>query len=301
MSYVDRLSDDACAIFLFHGVVERSDYAVRNYTRKHLPLAEFRDLIASLKAAGQPLSMDQVLHHSLTGAPFPKRSFAITFDDGFRNNLTVAAPVLTEMQVPATFYVSTDLVESKAMSWIDRIELCLEATPRGTVRLPWRADPWVFDSAEGRKDLLRDIRRVVKSDPSIDVPALISGIYRDCGLTEVFTSDDPLDQKLSWAEVGELAASPLFIVGGHSHTHPILSFLSPEKLAYELDTSLDLLARKAGVPADHYSYPEGLAHCYSPEVIAALKQRGVRCCPTAEDGVNPPGTDPFLLKRIMVG
>ncbi len=69
---------------------------------------------------------------------------------------------------------------------------------------------------------------------------------------------------------------------------------------YELDTSLNLLKEKAGVGPKHYSYPEGQENCFSEEVINVLKSRGVRCSPTAIDGVNTTGVDPFRLMRVSV-
>jgi hypothetical protein len=68
----------------------------------------------------------------------------------------------------------------------------------------------------------------------------------------------------------------------------------------EIKTSVDLLAQKAGVYSPHYSYPEGLAHCYSDEVIDTLKIYGVICCPTAIDGINQVINDLFHLYRITV-
>ena len=88
--------------------------------------------------------------------------------------------------------------------------------------------------------------------------------------------------------------------GGHSHTHPILSFLASDDLNYELNMSISLMWQMAGIDSTHYSYPEGLAHCYSDVVIHELKQRGVRCCPTAMPGKNSLEADPFKLFRIMV-
>ena len=97
-----------------------------------------------------------------------------------------------------------------------------------------------------------------------------------------------------------MAGDALFTVGGHSHTHAILSFLDDDALDAEIDTSLRLLAERARIKARHYSYPEGLRHCYSDRVIRHLKKRAIRCCPTAEDGVNDHRTDLFRLKRITV-
>lgn len=300
MSYADRLSEDGLCIFLFHGVVERSDYEVRNYNRKHLEHETFAVILSQLEKRGRPVSMEEVIHYHKTGKPFPPRAFAVTFDDGFANNVDLAAPILADLGIPATFYVTSGFVEGNRMSWIDRIEWAFEATPMATVRLPWADGPVAFATPEEKRTVLDDIRRNVKSDQGMDVNGLASGLQRQCGLPETWTSDDPLDRKLTWRQVQELAEHPMFTVGGHSHSHAILSFLDDDGLAEELDVSIALLRDEAGVECRHYSYPEGLSYCYSDAVIDALQARGVMCCPTAEDGVNHPGVDLFHLKRIPV-
>jgi peptidoglycan/xylan/chitin deacetylase (PgdA/CDA1 family) len=296
MSPADRLREDRFVIFLFHGVIECQTHAVRNYTRKHLEAETFAAILRTLLAAGgKPVSMDAIAERQ----SLPPKAFAVTFDDGFLNNLTVAAPILADLGIPATFYVTTDFIASNRMSWIDRIEYVLEPAPPGALSLPWAVRA-PFDDDATKRLLLSEIRQRVKSDRRIEPDRLASDIQRQLTGAEAWSSADPLDQKMSWAEVAELAAIPGMSVGGHSHTHAILSFLSPEALAAELDTSLTLLRERAGIGPRHYSYPEGLAHCHSPAVIAALQARGVVICPTAEDGDNDHATDLFRLKRIMV-
>jgi peptidoglycan/xylan/chitin deacetylase (PgdA/CDA1 family) len=104
---------------------------------------------------------------------------------------------------------------------------------------------------------------------------------------------------MTWAQVKEWCADG-FLIGGHSHTHAILSFLSQPQLDREIDLSLEMLRDKSGIATSHYSYPEGLEHCYSENVIRSLKARGITCSPTAIDGTNRPGADPFHLRRVMV-
>jgi peptidoglycan/xylan/chitin deacetylase (PgdA/CDA1 family) len=298
MTYEDRLQDGQLAIYLFHGVTLPHGCRIRNYTRKHLELDYFASVIRRLKANGNAVSMEQVRRCYEEGEQLPPRAFAITFDDGFQNNLTVAAPLLAEERVPATFYVTTGFIDSNRMGWIDRIEFAVETRTKGALRLPWGERQ--FDGDDERRELLNEIRVRVKRDPQMDNDALASDIQQQLGQPVTFTSDHPLDRKLTWKETSELAADPLFIVAGHSHTHRILEYLDDQALADELDTSLRLLREKAGIVSHHYSYPEGLSFCYSDRVIAALQARGTRCCPSAEDGVNAPGTDLFRLKRIMV-
>jgi peptidoglycan/xylan/chitin deacetylase (PgdA/CDA1 family) len=299
--YVERLTPNDLAIFLFHGVVESSDSPVRNYTKKHLERDFFEKLIAALKSEGNALSLDQVIEHHSNHTPYPPRAFAITFDDGFENNYSIAAPVLRKFGVPATFYVSTHLVEHNSMSWIDRIEFGIEKVQSGEIKPPWLGGGvWSFSSSADKIKFLTYLRKHVKADPAIDTDTLVTDIFAQLGLEEVRSSHHPLDQKLSWDQVKALHEDPLFRVGGHSHNHVNLAFLKPAEMENEIDLSLSLLKAKAGITARHYSYPEGLEHCFSPAIIQKLKSSGVACSPTAIDGTNPAGTDLFHLKRIFV-
>ncbi len=296
----ERLQDDTLVIFLFHGVVADNKYKIRNYTRKHLDKNYFASVIRGLKKKGYSLSMEDVRLYVQNGEPFPPRSFAITFDDGFENNFSVAAPILAEMGVKATFYITTGFVGDNGMSWTDRIEYCLESVTSGVLSFPWSSTKQSFNSTDGKIKLLDEIRLNVKQDHTIDVQKFADDIFRQCGRDQVRNSSDPLDQKMSWAQVKQLDEDPGFVVGGHTHTHPIMSFLGPEELEREISLCLRLLKEKAGVAPLHYSYPEGLSYCYSEEVIAALKEHGVVCCPTAIDGVNTISDGLFHLKRVMV-
>jgi peptidoglycan/xylan/chitin deacetylase (PgdA/CDA1 family) len=301
MKIAQRLSDDSLAIFLFHGVIEKSNCAVRNYTKKHLEKDDFYRFMRKLKKKGHPLSMADVMEHHANGEPYPPRAFAITFDDGFENNYSVAAPILSDFGIPATFYITTGFVENNYMSWIDRIEYCLESTPAGRICLPWAQDSYPFGSAEDKIGLLAHLRDYVKQNESIDVDRLACEIFFQCGLDIVEQSDDPLDLKMNWQQVKELDNDDNFIIGGHTHRHMILSYLRQDELEDEIRTSVEFLEQKAGICSPHYSYPEGLEYCYSDEVIEVLMNHGISCCPTAEDGVNRAGASLFHLKRIMIG
>lgn len=293
------LSDAGLTIFLFHGVLKSFDYEIRNYTRKHIEADYFERLLIEWSQSGTPLSMDEVIDYARRGVAFPPRSFAITFDDGFLNNLTVAAPVLARMKLPATFYVTSGFIDQNAMSWVDRMEWAMERHSSGTLSLPWRTGPVTFSSVAERISIMDEIRRVAKSDRSVNRDDLAVSINRNLGETPVVASPDPLDQKMTWTQVRELGSNPLFLIGGHSHTHPILSFLNDSELKAEIDQSLELLAKHLGYRTHHYAYPEGLSHCFDERVISLLKQGGVHCCPTAISGVNT-NEDLFHLLRVMV-
>ena len=253
MNYTQYLTEESLAIFLFHGVIEANPCRVRNYSRKHLLLDEFAAIIAELAATGTPVSMNDIIAYRDAGEPLPPRAFAVTFDDGFENNLTLAAPVLADFDLPATFYVTTDFVERNIMSWTDRIEWAFEESKTIRIGLPWDPEYRTARSDTEKRALLDDIRAHVKNDLSIDAQGLASDLQTQIGFPETWNGDGPLDRKLTWEQVQELMAMGDNIIGGHSHTHAILSVLDETMLDHEIGTSLRLFQQRIGITPIHYS------------------------------------------------
>lgn len=293
------LSDDSFAIFLFHGVIPRQRHEVRNYTIKHLEKNRFVEIIRDLSANGIAVSLPDIVEASVDGKALPRRAFAITFDDGFENNYSVAAPVLDNLRIPTTFYVTTGFIESNGSSWIDLIEYPVEQAKTFRLSLPYDGLSGSYETRAQKIELLNRIRQIVKGDPGIDPYEFAKEVSRQIGVT-MSEPDLDLDQKMSWAQVRELSQNSLFTVGGHSHTHRILAYLDQPELEHEIGISLELLKANLGTEAQHYSYPEGLNYCYSDRVIAVLRQCGIVCAPSAQQGVNQIGDDLFHLRRIMV-
>lgn len=294
-----RPSEGFC-IYLFHGVIPQKTIGLRNYNRKHIDVVTFRRRLNELTNVGPSVSMDEIINARRTGESLPPGAFAVTFDDGFENNYSIAAPILHELRIPATFYVTTSFIERNLMSWIDQIEYCLSRATRPAISLPWSEARWRAQTTGQKIDLLEEIRAVVKSSPKIDPEVVVDGVFEQCNVDRVWGSSDTLDQKMSWSQVRSLAEDPLFTIGGHSHTHRTMAFLNASELAGEIDMSLELIRRRVGEQPRHYSYPEGMACSYSPDVIRELQRRGVVCCPSAEPGSNQIGDDLFHLKRIPV-
>src|SRR5262249_45301952 len=71
-----------------------------------VPTAVFDEQMATLRGLGYtPVSLDRVLDHHAEGAPLPPRAVLITFDDGYRDNLENAAPILQRYAYPAVIFV----------------------------------------------------------------------------------------------------------------------------------------------------------------------------------------------------
>lgn len=295
-NYISRLSSNKFVIFLLHGVIKQEESAVRNYNRKHISESDFYDLLKELKNNGSPISMDDVLN----GHPLPQNAYAITFDDGFENNYSVAAPILRELETPATFYVTSSFVDENKMSWIDQIDYAVEQTEQNIIIFMGRQ--FNLTSHEEKIGFLDFVRQTAKESRSffLDKQRYISEVFEQTKVSFCDSLDTPIDLKMSWNQVSQMSQDELFTIGGHTHTHPIMSYLDDEDLSEEIKLNIQFLKEKCLLDVEHFSYPEGLDFCFNEKVIHKLKDAGIKCCPTAIDGVNNANDDLFYLKRVSV-
>lgn len=290
---------DGVAVLLFHGVVTEPRPGIRNYTGKHILLDGFVAVLRDLRErGGTPVDLGRARRWLAGEDDVPPGAFCVTFDDGFENNASVAAPALADLGIPAAFYVSTGFIEDGTGSWTDLLEACVEATTRASVTAPGIGSR-PLGTASQRIALLDELRSLLKSDPARDPYEYAHDLADRLGVRAAL--DDPaLDRKLSWDQIRALHADDRFAIGAHGHTHRVLAFLSPDDLAEELSVSLDILAARLGEPVDHLSYPEGTPAAVSGQVVAAAAARGIRCGLTTDPAPVRAGDDPMRLPRFLI-
>lgn len=297
-----RRCEAELTILLYHGVSQTKSRGIENYAHKHVPADDFADHLRFLKRNCTVLSLDEVVALHNAGATYPKKSVAITFDDGFANNHDVAAPILDDFDLPATFYISTGVINTDLMFWVDILEDSLNRTEVEEISVPLNGLDQTFDlSDQDRKLVALDVIKgackrlpVEAKDEILDVVQAQTGITAEIGETENY-------RKMTWKQVRELDRNQRFIVGGHSLYHDILGLQTPARADLDIRTSIDLLAYQTGRVQTHYSYPEGQPHHYNEANIQTLTDKGIVCAPSALAGLNPVGTDLYHLRRIMVG
>jgi peptidoglycan/xylan/chitin deacetylase (PgdA/CDA1 family) len=255
-----------------------------------------KDLLSS---GGVPISMDEILWANENSNQLPAKAFAITFDDGFLNNKIVAAEILVDLKIPATFYVTTSFIENNDMSWIDRIEFAVETTQKLEIDVN-PLGKFKLITAENKVEFLEFIRHEVKKRADINPNQLADEIQNFLLGSSQFGSEEELYKKMNWNDLRNLNANEFFSVGGHTHTHPILTHIDGNSLDFEIGHCLDLLAKMSDLDTHHFSYPEGQENCFNKTVSSRLKDFGVKICPSAMHGVNFQQSDLFSLKRVNV-
>ena len=183
----------------------------------------------------------------------------VTFDDGYRDNATLAAPILRSLGIPATIFVTTAFVgPPRALPWWDRVAYAVQACRLRALRID-RPEPATIELAGDRAQAVSALitPRIAagwRADEAdllhLEERAGIDRTARDAAAARLFLHPE---------ELAELAAGPhpTFQVGAHTHTHRFLNGLPPDDLADELSRPKAILEKWLGQLVNTVAYPYG--------------------------------------------
>lgn len=289
-------------ILLYHGVTKYNSRGIENISNKHIYVDDYYKQMKWLKNNSHLMSMDEVVFNYKNKIPFEKKSVAVTFDDGFENNYSVAMPIITDLKIPTTFYVSSGMINSNEMFWVDKFEDCINLTLKKEISIHLDGKIKTFDTSNNENKIcsLKKIKKFCKSSKNSSRLNILKQVISE---TKIIPSNEhsPNYKILNWNQLIEMNGDENVIIGGHSLRHEILSSLEIEEMKKNIKDSLSLLKKNLKKDIIHYSYPEGQKEHYNEKVIKYLKSVGIICSPSARYGQNTDKEDLFNLYRVMVG
>jgi peptidoglycan/xylan/chitin deacetylase (PgdA/CDA1 family) len=202
---------------------------------------------------------------------------AITFDDGYADNLHEAARLLEKYDTPATFFVATGYIGGVLEFWWDELE-----------RL-------VFQSADSARyyklyDELQPLPHRARRE-------VLDQMLASCGQN---AAGRLTHRALTPEETAELGGNELFEVGAHTVTHPVLAAQVLRDQYIELQESKTWLETLLGRPIVSFSYPYGGSHHYTADTVHAVRALGFsRACSVTGHAVAGK-ENVFELPRINV-
>lgn len=248
-------------------------------------------------AGYRPMSLDCLLSQRRT----PKAgSVAVTFDDGYVDNLTNAKPILESQGIPATFFITTSNLSSGCGYWWEQLQRTVLCQPALSRRIDWSAagasQSWSLKTIGERRQALLELHDRLKRMPAAD---------RSEALSEIIAQfDPPCDSEearpMTEEELRQLASEDRFDIGAHTVTHPFLPALTDDDMARELRDSGDYLRAITGKPVTSFSYPYGATGADRARVAAAVRSSGFRTACTAEAGLVAGNTSAYFVPRLPV-
>jgi peptidoglycan/xylan/chitin deacetylase (PgdA/CDA1 family) len=239
---------------------------------------------------GQQEFMDMMRHNGSSRDSKPY--VMVTFDDGYRDNYTVAYPILTMLEIPATFFLTTSMLTHRELPWWDIISYLFKNTSVKKIHYNDR----VFDLHAERNEAIQHFLVLKKTQPAAATR------YLTMELSELLQVDPPDAEAqsaeiMTWEQVREMRAGGMEF-GSHTHTHRVLTTLDPMEIREELLLSKLLMERELNEEVLSISYPVGETKLV-PEGIGDLcRECGYRIGYTTNSGVNSwDNLETFSIRR----
>jgi peptidoglycan/xylan/chitin deacetylase (PgdA/CDA1 family) len=258
--------------------------------------ADFRAHMEHLRREWEPMALETLVRGSLDGT-LPERAVAVTLDDGYLDALETASPILAELGVPATFFVTAEALEGPHEFWWDTLArvLLAEATPAALemeldgrpVRLP-TATP-----AERRRAHDTVHARLIRA-PLAERAAVLAALARWCGQPRPPRASH---RAMTADELARLAARPGHVVGAHGVHHLYLPAQPLHARIAEVLESRRRLEAQLLRPVTLFAYPYGATDADTIEIARAA---GFTAAVTVAETTVVPGDSPLAIPRRSV-
>lgn len=288
---------------MLHGVIDPDTPAAWKPLRSQLNTEQLTRTLSVLASYYHFVSLSEAAEMLAGTRPLKPNSLVLTFDDGYRNNLTFALPVLRRFKAPATIFLCTGNVTEQTPFWFDRLDYAVQSVANDSISrhgIPELTKIDFSDREALKKTFITFIRKEKRRyTTDTDMRSAMANLTERLeqrsghGLAEIF-ANDPWSGVLKWDEIREVAALGVHF-GSHGVDHPLLALVPVSRVRKELVESQKKIEYYTGRPCIHLAYPNG---SFNQEVISLARDCNYTSAVTTLRGLNRPGDNMLALRRI---
>jgi len=289
-------------ILMLHGVIDTTVPSTWVPLRSQLTTEQLSQALKVLSQYYNFISLTEATEMLAGTRPLIPNSLVLTFDDGYRNNLSFALPILRQFKIPATIFLCTANVTEQIPLWFDRLDYAVQSMNNDGISrhgIP-ELEEINFSNRDTLVHSFISFLRREKTRYPTDM-AMRSAILNltdrmeqrsGHGLAEIFIND-PWSRVLSWDDIRQAKSEIHF--GSHGVNHPQLKLTPPDITKKELTESREIIEFHTGRPCRHFAYPYG---SFNKEVILLAKSCQYLSAVTTIYGLNKQGSELLTLRRI---
>jgi peptidoglycan/xylan/chitin deacetylase (PgdA/CDA1 family) len=228
------------------------------------------------------VSLDE-MYRRMSEGDFSRRFVCLTFDDGYRDTLRWAYPILKEANVPFAVYVPTSFPDRLGELWWLVLEAVIARNDRVGIVIDGRDRKFDCRTVAEKRALYDELYWWLRARPTekemLGVVRSLAAYYH----VDIAAFCDELC--MSWPELAELASDPLVTIGAHTVNHPMLAKLSREAARSEMDLSRSVIEAALAVRPEHLSYPIGDRSSAGAREFAIAAELGFKTAVTTRPGM----------------
>jgi peptidoglycan/xylan/chitin deacetylase (PgdA/CDA1 family) len=261
----------------------------------------FLDRVAkALRRSGLDIVSLDEMHRRMRDGDFGRRFVCLTIDDGYRDTLTNAYPILKQYDIPFAVYVATSFADRLGELWWLALEAVIARNVRIGLVIDGKDQHFDCRTVEEKREVYDAIygwlRSLKTEDELRHVIRELSARYH------VDLANFCRELCMSWQELAGLAADPLVTIGAHTVNHVMLAKVPEASARAEMDMSRRVIEAALGTPVTHLSYPVGDPTSAGAREFAIAANLGFKTAVTTRPGVLYPAHVDHLtaLPRISL-
>lgn len=300
--YFRHLNRDKLLILCYHGVT-RNKYRIPPWTLIHEKF--FEEQIKYISENYKVITLREAVSAISGHGNMPSNAAVITFDDGYRNNLLIALPILQKYKAHATIFLTAGLVDTEKILPLDLVYLIITNSRKSdAIRIPeFKLGPYDLNTKEGIRNCYQEVVEYLKRYKVISQWKCIEILRKhfDCHEADIDVDSVNEFKLLSWEDINVLLNSGIIEIGAHTISHEILTNLSVKEASQEIEGAKAIIESKMNIRVDMFAYPNGTEKDFSQEHINHLKKSKFICALTTKSGLNVHASDLYRLERYCLG
>jgi peptidoglycan/xylan/chitin deacetylase (PgdA/CDA1 family) len=229
------------------------------------------------------ISLDE-MHQRFVSGDFKRRFVCITFDDGYKDLVRWAYPLLKKYKMPFALYIPTSFPDRLGELWWVALEAVVAQNSRIGMVINGKDQFFECSSVSEKRELYDAIYGYLRSMKTEDE---VRRTVRDlCACYHVDMAAFCRDLCMDWAEIVELAADPLVTIGAHTVNHMMLKKVANDgTVRAEMEMSRSVLEAALGRRPEHLAYPVGDPTSAGAREFRIAAELGFKTAVTTRPGV----------------
>ncbi|QHI70282.1 polysaccharide deacetylase family protein [Tichowtungia aerotolerans] len=299
-------------VLIYHRVVDD----IPDPQRMRVSPENFSEQMKALTDMTCPVPVEEILDRLKDRSQDDLPLSAVTFDDGYADNLTFAAPILSGYGIPATVFVAAGAIGQSGEFWWDDLERILlrpDLPDELTLRIGEETRTWSFREDDARLNSGWD----VYMNPRLTSQKAY--LYIACRMRSLSVEEQQktIEQLHRWSgidarardsfraltedQLKQISEGELISIGAHTINHPVLANLSSDSQFFEINTSRQRLEKLLGAEVKTFAYPYGRGIDYCHSTVQCLRKAGFACACTTIPHLIGRWTDALQMSRFSVG
>lgn len=271
------------SVLIYHRVLDKKDVF-----RRDMPtIEEFNEQMLWVSRFFNICSLSEAVDR-LKKNTLPKRALVITFDDGYKDNITNALPILKKHNLSATFFITTDYMEKNP--WWDVLIESIRHTKKTSIR--HRGSSYDLSNTDARVEFADKMSEELKKLLEVQSKESLLELLDTLGMVKV-------EKLMMNTNDLNLLIDEAMEIGSHGVNHHILSRIPDDLVRAEVEKSKDFLCGLTNVAISSFAYPNGKypVDLYDKHV-RMVEDAGYECALVSNTGCSVDSKEIYLLKRF---